>query len=119
MNILYFSVSIHYSMLTIKRLVFIHQHKIDPTIPVSPSPQPSCDYWLLFSLYLHVCFCFGKVPSIFVVTSIPIINIYYILIHSSIDGHLSCFHILAILNDAAVNLEVHMSFSVIVFVIFR
>ena len=36
--------------------------------------------------------------------------IYHILlIHSSVDGHLCCFHVLAILNSAAVNIEVHVS----------
>ena len=37
------------------------------------------------------------------------------LIHSSASGHLGCFHILAIVNSAAVNIAVHGSFSVLVF----
>ena len=32
-------------------------------------------------------------------------------IHSPTDGHLGCFHFLAIVNSAAINKEVHMSFS--------
>ena len=40
---------------------------------------------------------------------------YYIFIHSSIDGHLGCVHVLAIINRAALNTEVHVSFGIMVF----
>ena len=40
-----------------------------------------------------------------------IVYIHYILfIHSSIDGLLGCLPIFAIINNAAVNIEVHISF---------
>ena len=35
-------------------------------------------------------------------------------INSSVDGHLDCFHVLTIVNSAAVNFVVHMSFSILV-----
>ena len=35
-------------------------------------------------------------------------------IHSSVDGHLGCFHVLAIANSATVNAGVHVSFSILV-----
>ena len=36
-------------------------------------------------------------------------------IHSSVNGHLGCVHVLVIVNSAAVNNGIHVSFSILVF----
>ena len=39
---------------------------------------------------------------------------YYVsFIHSSVSGHLGYFHILAVVNNAAVNIEVHVYFELV------
>ena len=40
---------------------------------------------------------------------------YHIFIHSSVNGHLGYFHVLATVNSAAMNTGVHVAFSVMVF----
>ena len=41
-------------------------------------------------------------------------DLHSFLIHSSTDGHLGCFCVLAIVNSAVMNIEVHVSLSILV-----
>ena len=41
------------------------------------------------------------------------------VIHSSVDGHLGCFCVLAIVSDGSVNIGVHVSFQISVFTFFK
>ena len=40
------------------------------------------------------------------------------LFHSSADGHLGCFHVLAIINSAVINTGVHVSLSILVSMVY-
>ena len=48
----------------------------------------------------------------FLMAEYPIVYMYHsFLIHSSVDGHLGYFHVLAMINSAAMNIGVHVSLS--------
>ena len=47
-------------------------------------------------------------------SNIPLcICTHYFFIHSSVDGHLGCFHVPTIVNSAAVNNGIHVSLSIL------
>ena len=51
----------------------------------------------------------------FMTEQYSMVYIYYnFFIHSSVKRYLGCFHVLAIVNSAAMNIAVHVSFSIMV-----
>ena len=61
-------------------------------------------------LYLYISFFLWQ-------SNIYVSNIF--LNHSSIDRHVGCFHISVIVNKAAMNIGMHISFKLLVFIFFR
>ena len=56
-------------------------------------------------------FCSFLWPS-----NIPLFMLYHLFcIHSSVDGHLGCFHALAIVNSAVMNIRIRVPFWVMLF----
>ena len=67
--------------------------------------------WVLFR-YIHVCICiyiYTQTHSYMHITSLSI---------HLVSGRLGYFHVLAIVNSAAVNIGVHVSFWIRVFIFF-
>ena len=69
---------------------------------------------MVFSRSIHAAA--NGILSFFLRLSNSIVYTYYIFfIHSSVDGYLGCFHVLAIVNSAAMNTEVHVYFPIMLF----
>ena len=56
----------------------------------------------------------GIISFFFIAEYIPPYMYHIFFIHSSVDGHLGGFHILAIVSSATVKVDVHVSFSITV-----
>ena len=69
---------------------------------------------MMISRYIHVAA--NGIVSFFSMSEKYIVYMYHLfLIHLSVNGHLRCFHVLAIINSAAMNTGVHVSFQIRVF----
>ena len=53
----------------------------------------------------------GIILFFFMAEQYSIVYIYHVLIHSSVDSHLGCSHVLAIVTSAAMNIWVPVFFK--------
>ena len=65
---------------------------------------------VIYMYIIYVCVCIYIYICVYIYIYIYIYIHHIFFIHSSVDGHLGCSLVLAIVNSAAVNIGVHISF---------
>ena len=91
-------------------MLFVFLHLTYFTLGASMLSQMAELYSLLRLSNSPVCVC------VCMCVCVCVCNIVFI--HLSISGHLSCLHVWATVNNAAMNIKVHESFLVSVFMFF-
>ena len=70
--------------------------------------------WIIGSRFIYLIRNDSNV-FLFMAEQYFIVYMYHnFFIHSSVDGHLGCFYVLAIVNSAAMHSGIHVSFSILV-----